>query len=408
MYRSIELRTAFGASSFALACAAVSACSGGTGRTKMDAPDVDFDRNALLANLASNILLPMQAEVDAKAALLPASLGAYCDALDGGNSGTIASTRDAFSTAFATAMDAWQRADALLVGPAEMDNRALRDRIYAWPALAPCDLDRDVITYWTTPSSYDLSTRTGRVRSLGAVEYLFFRTDPMHNCAVEPAGWVALGADLPRARCRLAHVIATDVAVAAAELHTAWGSYADELSRAGQGSSLPSAHEAVNMVSNSFFFVDRIVKDMKIGEAAGIVATNACGVMNTPCLREVELQYSDRASFAIRANLRALTEALTGDRPQRDEHPASQGPGFDDFLIAIGHGELAASMIDDLVAANANVDQLPDSFLGALASNYQAVVDSHAAVKLFTNDLKSQFLTVLSLDIPDDVASDND
>jgi len=48
------------------------------------------------------------------------------------------------------------------------------------------------------------------------------------------------------------------------------------------------------------------------------------------------------------------------------------------------------------------------SFLAALANDYAAVVDMHAAVKLFTNDLKSQFLTVLALDIPDDVASDND
>jgi len=381
----------------------------------MDAPEVDFDRNALLANLANNILLPMQAEVDAKAALLPPALDAYCDALDSGDGPTITSARGAYTTAFAGAMEAWQRADELLVGPAAMDSRALRDRIYAWPALAPCDLDKDLITYWNTPSSYDITTKTGRARSLGAVEYLTFRDDPMHNCAIEPAGWPALAADLPRARCRLAHAIATDVAVAANELHTAWkptseggGNYADELARAGQGSSLPGAHEAVNMVSNSFFYVDRIVKDMKLGEAAGIVATNACGAISTPCLREVELQYSDRASFAIRANLRALTEALTGDRPVRDEHLPSQGPGFDDFLIAIGHSDLAASMLDDLAAANAKLDALPDSFLGALANNYQAVVDSHAAVKLFTNDLKSQFLTVLSLDIPDDVASDND
>jgi hypothetical protein len=36
------------------------------------------------------------------------------------------------------------------------------------------------------------------------------------------------------------------------------------------------------------------------------------------------------------------------------------------------------------------------------------VVQTHAAITLFTDDLKSQFLTVLALDIPDDVAADND
>jgi hypothetical protein len=46
--------------------------------------------------------------------------------------------------------------------------------------------------------------------------------------------------------------------------------------------------------------------------------------------------------------------------------------------------------------------------LEALANDYADVVAAHAAVKLFTDDLKSQFLTVLGLDIPDDVAADND
>jgi hypothetical protein len=88
--------------------------------------------------------------------------------------------------------------------------------------------------------------------------------------------------------------------------------------------------------------------------------------------------------------------------------PATDGPGFDDFLVAVGHPELGDSMVADLDGAIAKANALPDSFLGALASNYAAIVETHAAIKLFTNDLKSQFLTVLALDIPDDVASDND
>jgi hypothetical protein len=194
---------------------------------------------------------------------------------------------------------------------------------------------------------------------------------------------------------------------AAAELHTAWrpdgGDYVGELSRAGQsGSSFASAHDAVNAVTNSFFFTDRIVKDMKLGEAAGIVMGNACGTINEPCIREVELRYADRATFAIRINLATLREGVTGVTM------AGDGPAFDDFLTAIGHPELAASMIADLDAAIAKATTLPDSFLGALSTEYTAIVDTHTAVKTFTNDLKSQFLTVLALDIPDDVASDND
>jgi len=392
-------------------CAAIGACSGGGG-TRSDAPELNFDRNALLAHFATNIALPIQADIEAKAALVPPAVTAYCDALDGGNTTTIATARAGLDGAFRSAVDAWERADALLIGPAAMSNGALRDRIYAWPALAPCDVDRDVVAHWNTPSSYDITTKLGRARSLSAMEYLLYRADPMHTCAIEPAGWSALAADLPRARCRLALTLANDVAAASAELHGAWaqsgGDYAGELARAGQGSSLPSAHEAVNLVSNSFFFVDRIVKDMKLGEAAGIVVGNSCGTMGSPCLREVELQYADRATFAIRVNLVTLREAVTGTRMASSGLAATDGPGFDDFLTAVGHPELGESMTSDLDAAIAKANALPDSFLGALANNYAAVVDVHTAVKQFTNDLKTQFLTVLALDIPDDVASDND
>jgi uncharacterized protein len=393
---------------FALSLAvpvAIAATGCGNGSpARPDAFDTTFDRNALLANLASNVLLPIQADVDAKAALLPAAIATYCDALDAGSAGT---TLDTARTAWGAAVDAWERADTVRVGPADMDNGALRDRIYAWPSLAPCDIDRDVLTHWNTPGSYDLSTKLGRQRSLTTIEFLLYPPSNDHNCAVEPSGWTALQPDLPRARCRLAHTLAVDVAAAASELHTAWradgGDYVGQLARAGTAdSSLPSAHEAVNLVSNSFFYIDRVVKDMKLGEAAGIVMGNACGTINEPCIREVELRYADRATFAIRVNLATLRDAVTGMTA------TSQGPGFDDFLDAIGHPELAASMTSDLDTALAKATALPDSFLAALSTSYSSVVDTHTAIKQFTNDLKSQFLTVLALDIPDDVASDND
>lgn len=376
---------------------------GGGGTSTPDAIADNFDRNALLAHLANDVLVPIYATFETRAAALPPAITAYCDALDAGAPGA---TLDAARAAWRDAIDTWERAEAVLVGPAAMDNKALRDRVYAWPLLAPCDVDKDVASRWANPASYDLQAKLQRQRSLLAIEYLLFPETDMHNCAITPPGWDALGADLPRARCRLAEVLATDVAAAATELHAAWrpdgGNYAAQLATAGSsGSSLPSAHEAVNVVSDSFFYVDRMVKDMKLGEAAGI-SVNACGTVQQPCVREVELRYADRATFAIRANLATLREAVSGTTV------AGEGIGFDDFLIAVGQPELATSMLADLDAAVAKANALPDSFLTGLSANYAAIVDMHTAVREFTNDLKSQFLTVLALDIPDDVASDND
>ncbi len=389
-----------------LACSVVAAalggCSDSSSREPMP-PGDSFDRRAMLAHLSTELLLPVQADFAARSAELPTVLLAHCDALDAGGG---AATLPALQTKLAATLDAWQRADALLVGPAAMDGKALRSLIYGWPLLSACDLDRDVASRWADPASYDLTRKLVNARSLSAVEYLLYPQTSAHSCVATPPGWDALGADLPRARCRLALALATDVAAQGAELHTAWradgGNYVGQLSNAGtSSSSLTSAHGAVNLVSDAMFYVDRMVKDMKLAEPAGI-AVNACDAVQMPCLREVELRFADRSTFAIRANLGALRELFTGTIG------GVEGQGFDDFLITLGHPEIAQRMITSLDAAIAQAAALPDSFLTALDQEYSKVVSTHAAVRGFTDDLKSQFLTVLALEIPDDAAADND
>lgn len=404
---SSQLEFAAAVAGFACATVAITvlaACDGGA--PKMDAyvPTDDFDRKAMLANLATNVLLPMQLEVGAKVGALPDAIGAYCTALEAGTGadGALVEARAVFTSA----IDAWERAEAVLVGPAAMDNKTLRGLIYSWPLISPCELDKDTASRWGNPGGYSVEAELVNARSLSAIEYLLYPPSSDHNCGQPPIGWTALGADLPKARCGLALELARDAAMHARDLATAWaqdgGNYVAVLSTAGEsGSPFSSAHAAVNVVSDSMFYVDSMVKGMKLGESAGIVV-NACQSVQEPCVREVELRYADRGTFAIRANLGALHAAFTGKTATTD------GPGFDDFLIALGHKDVADRMTASLDGAIASANALPDSFLDALSTRYAQVVDAHAATKAFTDDLKSQFLTLLALEIPDDVATDND
>jgi predicted lipoprotein len=378
------------------------ACGGG-GTTPPDAPVDPFDRSALLDHLARSVLLPMQTASAAKAAALPGAIDAHCDALDAGAPGT---TLDAARAAWAETIDTWQRAEALLIGPAAMDNKALRSKIYAWPTIATCEIDRDTASRFADPSSYDISTKLIRVRSLTAVEYLLHPPSANHTCIAAPPGWAALGADVPRARCRLAEAIAIDVAAQTAQLAAAWrpdgGDYAGQLARAGQdGSQFARAQDAVNIVAGGMLTGQFLIKDMKIGEPAGII-DNACGSVGAPCMLELELPFSDRTTFAVRASLAALREVFTGTTATAD------GPAFDDFLRALGHGDVADQMIGHLDATIASAAQVPDRFTTALMTDYQKVVAVHAALRTFAADLNSQFLTLLALEIPNDVPTDND
>ncbi len=381
---------------------ALAGCSG-DGRFVTDAAEVGFDRRAVLAHLADHLLIPTYDRFATDTVGLVTAIDARCAAL--GGAGDPVATEVAAQAAWATAIDGWESADAVLVGPAVAADATLRNRIYAWPNVGPCSIDNDVLVRWNTPASYDVTTRFDNARSLAAVEYLLFFTATSHSCPLAPNGWDALGADLPKARCALAASIARDVATQAAALATAWrpggGGYRDQLALAGTaGSSIVSEREALNMVSDGLFYVDEIVKDMKLGEASGLTM-NACGTVDAPCLREVEHRFADRSSFAIRINLRALRAAFTGTA-------AVDGPGFDDYLRAVGATELADRMTGSLDAAIVAADALPDGFIAALTADRARIVAVHAATKAFTDDLKSQFLTVLGLDIPDDVAGDVD
>jgi predicted lipoprotein len=380
---------------------ALIACGGGS--TASDAADDGFDRVAMLAHLSANLFVPTHEASVPAATALQTSVQAYCTALEGGPADT---ERDAARAAWAEAVDRWERTEAMLVGPAAMDNKALRDRIYAWPLANTCGVDREVVAHFADPTAYDVTAELANVRSLAAIEYLLFVDATTHTCTTTPEGWDALAADLPRARCGLAAALAADVVVAAELAAEGWspsgGDYTRELVEAGtSGSSIPSLHEAVNRVSDALFYVDTMVKDMKVGEAGGIVI-NACGAIEEPCVREVEHRHADRATAAIRLNLRTLREAFTGTTE------AADGPSFDDHLRLLGATALADRMTASIDAAIAAADALPDSFLTALAEDRESVVAFHVLLRAFTDDLKSEFLTVLGLEIPDDVAGDND
>jgi predicted lipoprotein len=377
---------------------ALGACGGPGGD---DGPTDNFDRRAMLANLGQNVLIPVYELFETRTGELSDAIEGYCAALGGADEAT---AQAAAQDAWRLAMDAWEQAEAALIGPAAMDSGALRDRIYSWPLVSSCAVDQDVMLKRDDPA-YDIRTRLTNRRGLDALEYVLFAPSLDHTCPIqsEPIGWDALDdAQRRAARCAFAADAAIDVGEAAAIVTQAWspsgGDFLGDLSRAGEaGSSFSSAQEAVNVVSDAMFYVDSEVKDMKLGEPAGIVP-NRCGTVQEPCPDELELPHATYSKQSVAANLIGLEQVFIG----------GDGLGFDDFLIELGAGELAQTMRAELTAARAATDAIPGTLTEALTDDYASIAAAHAAVKLFTDNLKSQFLTVLGLEIPDGAAGDND
>lgn len=392
----------------ALGALAAAACADDGGKPKKpDAAPVNFDRHALLASVAENVMLPMLGAFDARADELETAVQAFCAAL--GTPDEDARRADA-QGAWRAAMVAWQEAEALQIGPVVMNSRALHDVIYSWPVSSSCAVDQDVMLRWNDPAAYDPKTRLPNRRGLDALEYALFTTSLAHTCAPQaaPAGWDALpDADKKAARCGWAGAAAADLAANAQTLLDAWtpgkGDYVAMLGNAGAaGNPFPSAHAAVNAVSDAMFYVDTDVKDMKLAKPAGINPMNSCGSIGEPCPRDLESPWAAHGKENVLANLRGLRMVYLGDGP------TASGPGFDDFLVAVNAADVASQLDAAIAEAIGRVEAIPGTLSEAIVDAPPAVADAHAAVRAVTMIMKTEFLSLLGLELPERLADDTD
>jgi predicted lipoprotein len=377
---------------------------GGPGPTPViDASADTFDRKAVLANIGENVVIPVHETFVARVTDMATAIDAHCAGL--GTAGE-ASLRAAAQDAWKQSMSAWQLAEMMQFGPVSMNEGALRDVIYSWPVVSTCAVDQDANLHRTDPAGYDITTRLTNRRGLPALEHLLFSDELAHSCPPQaaPAGWDELSEeDRKSARCAFAQVAVADLAAQARSLLDAWRPGAgDYLAAFASASAFASAQAGLNVVSDAMFYLDTETKDMKLAQPAGI-AVNVCNTMGQPCADELESPRARHSKENVLANLRGFQMLFLGQGPG-----GVDGAGFDDFLRSVDAGALADQMAAALVTAIAAVEAIPGSMEDALQSDYQAVAGAHAGVKGVTDILKSQFLTVLGLDLPDGGASDND
>ncbi len=371
------------------------------------APSDGFERSAMLKNLAENVIYPAVQEASTDATALTGAVQGYCSAL--ATPGEAAARQQA-REAWKRAMASWQIVEVMQIGIAADNGGALRDEIYGWPVASSCAVDQDVMLRRAQPDSFDISMRLINRRSLTALEYLLFAPTLEHTCAdnAAPPGWQELsGAERVAARCGFAIEVAADVGKRTAMVESAWdpkqGNFTGALAVAGTGgSSFARAQDAVNVVSDAMFYLDQITKDKKLAEPTGI-AINRCGNGGVICPAELESQYAHVSKENIEQNLVGFRRLFLGN--DAEDRP---GVGFDDFLDQLGAGTLRATMVADLEGALAALRAIPGTLDAALLDSPEQVLELHARVKAVCDQMKSQFLTVLGLEIPNGAAGDND
>lgn len=390
----------------------LSACGGGgssssTGGSGNNSVCNEFDCQAMVTNLATNIMLPAQQQFAAQAAELSTAVGNYCAALGSESVGT---AKAAAQQAWQDSMALWQAVEVMQVGPLTDNGGALRDTLYSWPVVSRCGVDQDIVLAESQGDAYDISTRTPDRRGLDALEYVLFTPTLTHSCAANITALQSWN-DRPEveraeARCQYAVAVAADITEQAGNLVAQWdgtqGNYLAELTQPGSGSRYATIEAAVNALSDALFYVEKQVKDHKLAEPLGL-KPNSCGTSETGCAAAVESPLSATSKANIRTNLVTLQTLYSGNVMGAEAHL-----GFDDFLDAAGDSTTSAGMLASIADAISAIDNIPGSLASAVETDYNAVSNAHGALKVVTDRLKSDFLTVLGLSIPGSAAGDGD
>lgn len=385
-----------------------------TGCPANNGPGVDpVDRRAIVASAAEHVILPAYRDFLDSARTLEQATSAW-SATFGGDATDRDDEHEAARTAWLEAMRAWQAAEIMQIGPAAprgrlVGARGLRDEIYSWPTANPCRVDQETVEASYAHEGFP-SNELVNVYGLDALEYLLFAPDAGNQCAAQAdinksGAWAALGAEeIEKRRAAYAHRLAIHVAAEAQRLVDAWEAPGDgflaQLQNAGQsGSEYASAQAALDELFAALYYVELIIKDLKLGKPAGLHVS----CTETTCADAVESPWAGTAKENIVANLRAFRALFTGG-----ETPDTPRPGFDDALRTLGAGALADEMLADTDAAIAAIESISVPLREAIADHPDDVRAAFTALKALTDDLKSQFVTVLNLRVPQVGAADND
>jgi predicted lipoprotein len=297
----------------------------------------------------------------------------------------------------------WSRAELFQFGPAASaaqsagrdiyQGKGLRDRIYAWPAVSRCRVEELL-----ADAAPDVPNALISARGLFGLEYALFFSGDGTECAASSRAAMVLAGLSPEAlreqKARYAAAVAADVGAQTAQLLQLWradgGDFLRKLTRA---EGYPSEQEALNVLGWALIYVEREVKDWKLGIPAGYTMTAPVNVSESP--------FALLGTEAMRENLRGFRALFQGCG--RD----GEGLGFDDWLESAGHGELAQDMLAAYGRAQQTLDELPRSGEVSQAQLETAYLRLRELTALLKGDLFGAG-SPLGLKLPATVEGDTD
>jgi predicted lipoprotein len=309
----------------------------------------------------------------------------------------------AAQAAFRVAMARWSRAELFQFGPAASSSMSAgrdiyqgkggRDRIYSWPTVSRCRVEEQLAEAMPDPSSALISAR-----GLFALEYSLFFAGQGSECAASSRTAMVFGqlsADaLSERKARYAAALSADLGAQAQVLIDAWSPSGDNfLERFKVAEGYPSEQEALNVLGWALIYVEREMKDWKLGIPAGFTMTAPVSMAESP--------YAGFGTEALRENLRGFRALFQGCGAQ------GEGIGFDDWLQDAGHGELSDAILEEYEKSQRALDMLAPLPMASKAQLEAAYTTLRGLTSLLKGDLFGAG-SPLGLKLPASVEGDTD
>lgn len=334
----------------------------------------EFDQNAMLANIAQNVIMPALTKFEAEAAALESAVAALESTAD---VASLSSAREAWGRA----RSAWKQCQAFAFGPFDK----ITPTIDWWPA-DTADIDSIVASGGPFDAAFVDGLGTSK-KGMSALEYLLF--DPEATDA-------DIAARLVDAAGSFARALGENLSARATELRAAWdpaeGAHATAFAEAGTSSAVyKSPKDALDAVVNEIVY---------LADTAANHIADPLGLKNGGTIAP-ELEESRRSDHS----LRDIEDRLRGiDAVWEGRYGDTDGLGISD-MVASRSESLAGDVRATIDAAFAAIEAVPGTLRASLEgapAALQTAFDDLIAVKRV---LGSDVVTVLGVTL---TFNDND
>lgn len=327
-----------------------------------------FDRQAMLTNFSTNIIIPAYTSFQTAAFNLDAAVSAF-------NTTPNTANLTALQTAFQATYKQWQATSIFEVGPAA--TATLRVNVNTYPA------DIAKINANITTNAYDPGALANlAAKGLPAMDYLLFGVGTDNSSILLMYTTDGSAANRKAYLAKLSAELKTE----ATTVLSGWSSYKTTFVNSTGIDVGSSTGQLINQLVYDF----EILKNYEIGQPAGVQT------MGTTFPAKVQAYYSKMSLQLALLHLQAVQNLYLGKSAQGD------GLGLDDYLIKANAKYTDGTPLNTVIqnqfaAATAKLQALTDPLSDNIKSNPTAVVAAYTELQKLTVLLKTDMTSALAV-----------